>query len=459
KNEEDFDLFIKNYALIENLLTHYEALNEVIVLNMAFVLEHFDEVSLWLNSKEFKEKYEDINHPYPPLLNPDKLNDENYILNYEKIPANLAWEMNLPLPRRYRVAFFIFGASAHGTIWDFFTKSFDLSSIFVTGEWDQLYISNFYSIKQKDAAVFSKFFGRYGIQQDYKKIYLASHLPFLILVRDPISRLKTMVNHGGYRDVAMIENTTFHLNDNIDEVLDRRRFHNYSLYPNTEETMPYLVECVKNVNFSYTSTAEICEKQVYYMDANEVNPDKVMESMRFYAKFFDKKLDEKRLLDLEGYLKEKKWGILSQTLPLTMQISSNEEILNVNIGLKFLHKCLSHQSIVKEIFSKDYDILKIVDFTMLNEEFLNLKKDEKLFQKVKTYLNDFVLCLGNKYRAYEKYFQKETDILTYFKTHRQEALIFKKVFDKEFAHIKANRPDIVDSWKYYKEFEKICENL
>ncbi|EFT0415498.1 sugar transferase, partial [Campylobacter upsaliensis] len=78
KNEEDFDLFIKNYALIENLLTHYEALNEVIVLNMAFVLEHFNEVSLWLNSKEFKEKYEDINHPYPPLLNPDKLNDENY---------------------------------------------------------------------------------------------------------------------------------------------------------------------------------------------------------------------------------------------------------------------------------------------------------------------------------------------------------------------------------------------
>ncbi|EAV9674568.1 DUF2972 domain-containing protein [Campylobacter upsaliensis] len=25
--------------------------------------------------------------------------------------------------------------------------------------------------------------------------------------------------------------------------------------------------------------------------------------------------------------------------------------------------------------------------------------------------------------------------------------------------IKKERPDIVDSWKYYKEFEKICENL
>ncbi|EMZ7505932.1 DUF2972 domain-containing protein [Campylobacter upsaliensis] len=25
--------------------------------------------------------------------------------------------------------------------------------------------------------------------------------------------------------------------------------------------------------------------------------------------------------------------------------------------------------------------------------------------------------------------------------------------------MKANRPDVVNSWKYYKEFEKICEDL
>ncbi|HEC1550091.1 TPA: DUF2972 domain-containing protein [Campylobacter upsaliensis] len=25
--------------------------------------------------------------------------------------------------------------------------------------------------------------------------------------------------------------------------------------------------------------------------------------------------------------------------------------------------------------------------------------------------------------------------------------------------MKANRPDIVNFWKYYKEFEKICEDL
>ena len=370
--------------------------------------------------------------------------------------------MNLPLPRVYKAVFFIFGASAHGTIWDFFTKSFDLNFNCVCSTYHYSNFDNyiqsqiFYSTKHKDISIFLYLFRPYT-KQNHKGIYLASHLPFLILVRDPISRLKTMVNHGGYKSGCSHENAIFNIGSNIDEVLDRRRFWNQDLYPNTNKGMAYLIKCAKNVNFSYTSIAEICKKQVYYMDVSEVNPNRVMQSMRKYAKFFDKDLDEERLESLEGYLKEKKFNLLTYIIPLTMQISLNEEFLNINIGLKFLHKCPSRQSIAKEIFSKDYEILKIVDFTMSNEEFLKLKKDEKLFRKAKSYLNDFILCLSDKYKAYEKHFQKETDILTYFKTHRQEALIFKKVFDKEFTHIKANRPDIVASWKYYGEFERMCE--
>ncbi|ELM6779922.1 hypothetical protein Q2X75_000983, partial [Campylobacter upsaliensis] len=119
-----------------------------------FTLTHFDEISSWLNSKEFKEKYEDINHPYLPLLNPDKLNDENYILNYEKIPANLAWEMNLPLPRVYDYALFFNGASAHGTILAFFVKSFNLSFELISKERQNLCLSKFYATNSKNVAVF-----------------------------------------------------------------------------------------------------------------------------------------------------------------------------------------------------------------------------------------------------------------------------------------------------------------
>ncbi|MCR2063254.1 hypothetical protein CHLV4140_10550, partial [Campylobacter helveticus] len=308
----------------------YIPLKILLLQNLSFVSQHFDEVNLWLNSKEFKDKYERENHPYPPLLNPEKVNDKNYALSYEKIPAKLAWELNLPLPRVYKAVFFIFGASAHGTIWDFFTKSFDLNFNCVCSTYHYSNFDNyiqsqiFYSTKHKDISIFLYLFRPYT-KQNHKGIYLASHLPFLILVRDPISRLKTMVNHGGYKSGCSHENAIFNIGSNIDEVLDRRRFWNQDLYPNTNKGMAYLIKCAKNVNFSYTSIAEICKKQVYYMDVSEVNPNRVMQSMRKYAKFFDKDLDEERLESLEGYLKEKKFNLLTYIIPLTMQISLNEE--------------------------------------------------------------------------------------------------------------------------------------
>ncbi|HEF3566390.1 TPA: DUF2972 domain-containing protein, partial [Campylobacter upsaliensis] len=39
------------------------------------------------------------------------------------------------------------------------------------------------------------------------------------------------------------------------------------------------------------------------------------------------------------------------------------------------------------------------------------------------------------------------------------AKIYKEILDKELIFIKKERPDIIASWKYYQEFEKMCENL
>ena len=56
------------------LKTSYIPLQNLILDNFAFILEHLELIYLWLNSKEFKNKYEKENYPYPPLLNPDILN-------------------------------------------------------------------------------------------------------------------------------------------------------------------------------------------------------------------------------------------------------------------------------------------------------------------------------------------------------------------------------------------------
>ena len=65
--------------------------------SLDLIAKEYDNIKLWLTSQSFLEKY--ANHPYPPLLNPKKL-------DYTKIPAEVAWDLNLPLPPYYQFVFF-----------------------------------------------------------------------------------------------------------------------------------------------------------------------------------------------------------------------------------------------------------------------------------------------------------------------------------------------------------------
>ncbi|MBZ7969409.1 hypothetical protein H2254_07520, partial [Campylobacter sp. RM9759] len=94
-------LFLKELPRIKNLLnTHkdYKPIIENISHNFDYVIKNFNLIEEWLLSNDFNEKYKKENHPYPSLLDPKKLNDEKEEINYKTIPAQLAWEMNLPLP-------------------------------------------------------------------------------------------------------------------------------------------------------------------------------------------------------------------------------------------------------------------------------------------------------------------------------------------------------------------------
>lgn len=51
----------------------------------------------------------------------------------------------------------------------------------------------------------------------------------------------------------------------------------------------------------------------------------------------------------------------------------------------------------------------------------------------------------------------ETEILRLLENDIFSQEILKKAIDREIAYIKNVRPDIVQSWRYYQEFERICE--
>ncbi|EIC2971884.1 DUF2972 domain-containing protein, partial [Campylobacter jejuni] len=53
----------------------------------------------------------------------------------------------------------------------------------------------------------------------------------------------------------------------------------------------------------------------------------------------------------------------------------------------------------------------------------------------------------------------ERDILEFFNKNKILCAKFKNILDIHLSYIKLNRPDIVSSWNYYQEFEKIYKRL
>ncbi|EPC9515057.1 DUF2972 domain-containing protein, partial [Campylobacter upsaliensis] len=453
--EEDFDLFIKNYALIENLLTHYEALNEVIVLNMAFVLEHFDEVSLWLNSKEFKEKYEDINHPYPPLLNPDKLNDENYILNYEKIPANLAWEMNLPLPRRYE--FLNWGSHCVG---NFAIQRF-------------LYLCNFIGIQPQRTSKATYFF-QYQCLLHYSKKeqiylilldcfndeyfeklgYLYPNTPSLHQSRDPISKLKT---HLTLKGCGINYKNNVDIDDEIEKIVKNR--------------VGYWNGSHMVSNPSFIGALSIIEdKQEHFHDyllykaLKNITEVKIINSADLIGKRGAEtmlNLAEEFKFNIPDYEKNKEI--------FSLKIAEYIPIFPIFVDCRKYFKCFI---CLTKLQLKDKNYINInAYFGFKDEEFIAcVHKNELEFFKqnvskihlCKDKLAKIALALEKlkKQVDFKRSRVKEEQLLNYLKRHPNIAKKFKKVIDeKHLPFIKAVRPDIVASWKYYKEFEKMCENL
>ncbi|EOV6235686.1 DUF2972 domain-containing protein, partial [Campylobacter upsaliensis] len=436
KNEEDFDLFIKNYTLIENLLTHYEALNEVIVLNMAFVLEHFDEVSLWLNSKEFKEKYEDINHPYPPLLNPDKLNDENYILNYEKIPANLAWEMNLPLPRRYEFAYTLMhGAGGSSFYWFMKSLKVECANSWV-GDDKAYYKENYKALTQLKNDFFIWII--HYVFFHYKKSLqlLSSNFPLLILVRDPISVFKHLINH---QSGSSRKKNVFDLNDDyallIPDILYTSTSYENEKYKGEKSIAPNLENLhLHSGTMVFDNVRKtIAHKEVFYIDMQEIMPQNAFKTFTNLAKKFNftppnpKEKDFYKIMHNTGGLV----AILDFKVMLDKEISIfvdsaktrrylNQNFMNINEEILGLDP----ENFKLCIEKRHYDLL--------------LEKNE-LYEKTKHYLKGLYEYYLKRVEIEKKKLLNEKQILEYFKNNKTLALKFKKAFDIELEHIKTHR--------------------
>ncbi|TBR81865.1 DUF2972 domain-containing protein [Campylobacter novaezeelandiae] len=111
------------------------------------------------------------------------------------------------------------------------------------------------------------------------------------------------------------------------------------------------------------------------------------------------------------------------------------------------------------ILDKNYTYYENLSIYIDENDFNILKEHKELFEEVKTYLLKFSVFLKEQIEFKEENFINEQDILNYLKENKDLRVYIKNILDYELTHIKEHRPDIIASWKYYEEFERMCKEL
>ncbi len=82
-----------------------------------------------------------------------------------------------------------------------------------------------------------------------------------------------------------------------------------------------------------------------------------------------------------------------------------------------------------------------------------------MLEEVKAYLLRLISRLQQQKEIENKKKLSESQVLEYLREHTYLRIKFKQILDEHLAYIKQERPDIVASWKYYQEFERMCAEM
>ncbi|WP_300764695.1 MULTISPECIES: DUF2972 domain-containing protein [Helicobacter] len=479
--------------------------------NLQFIISHYDIILQWLNSKEFKEQYITTNHPYPPLLNPKRLNakrdkeknnnnkETEWIknegelkecsanlqskeaeskdiqpypnLSYESISPELAWDLNLPLPPYYQFVYW----GSHGSGSSGLTTFLEYCGM-IQCPWKGVYGGNgkesylwyFDKLTQNNNNPESIYLTIREFVKSASKFYaLVPYSKALLTARDPISNLKSFVQliipKEGW-DTRASNPITITLQSNPNEVcqnlvgywsMDSKSNLHIGDAPSFE-TVSYFIDTEQYAGAFHDTqlkNALINLKDSIIIDMSEIVGEKTFDTIKRLSKElgFPAPIGEEK----EKFATQRAIEYLN-FLPIILQVEISKRKIHIIIQDNAFKT--DYLNITSCFFNQDSFYNRII--VCIKEEDWNiLKQDSKALQEVKDYLLKFIPRLQQQKEVEDKKQITELQVLEYFKEHKDLRMQFKQVLDEHLAYIKSLRPDIVESWKYYQEFERMCEEM
>ena len=412
----------------------------------------------WTKLSEFKDKY--ANHPYPPLLNPQNI-------DYESIPADLAWELNLPLPPKYKFVWIVVWGCASNSLMRYFNINSNKTSPFTSDTNMNAYRLAFEflcntKIKHKILVIHintDSFVGDRFLNLVSKKV------PILIAVRDPLSVIKTWVNHTKPNTNRIKEfNLTFDYHKVLDCIV-----YEWDKEPSMETNEVHW--CAKNFSFAQAKYLTHFKKnKKILVSVEDLSASKAYQTMQKLSVELNFELSK----NPRDYTDKKNTSTFHNIFPFVLKAHSSDlPKVYKNVEIKN-ESSLSDKNSIEIIITdgirdwlrenKDFELLKDIEsqkvyFYIAKKDTKKLYNNKELFKATKEYLQGFLVALDERIELEAKKQLTEKDILEYFANNKEKRQEYKAVFDKNLAFIKELRPDIVKSWKYYNEFEKMCVEL
>ncbi|MBZ7938905.1 DUF2972 domain-containing protein, partial [Campylobacter sp. W0014] len=278
-------------------------------------------------------------------------------------------------------------------------------------------------------------------------------VPILFLVRDPISRLKTGVNHPFRKNLVRIDlKKDPHLNFFIREYLVDIK-ENQKVYTKKPNLFPLNLYISINHFAQSTLLNHFKSNEIIFIDCADISPLKAKST----------------IFELSQKLN---FSSSSSFGSLIYKYNTNSDFMAVLPVILEIDDILIHVATSNCInLNKQLDLINIYDFLfdkpfkyqnvgiyIKPKDYEKIKKNN-LVLMLQKYLIEFMEILEEKIELEKAKLLKEEDVLNYFKENKELRLKLKNILDKELVHIKKYRPDIVASWKYYQEFEKMCEEL
>ncbi len=472
---ENKELLKNNFEAIKDILqTHkdYKPILENIFHNFKFFLANLTLIKEWLLSDDFYQRYKKENYPYPSLLDPKKLNNDSEEINYKNIPAELAWEMNLPLPDKYK---FVYWCS-HGTGGAAFVKFLRLLNGWGMGtpidDSDIIQIfKNIYDFSFTTGSDF-KYIALRNYHNHEKFYFLLPKIPGIHITRDPINMLKSCLNllrpyHEAVRYFDIYADFKY-----ICSKLVVMGDWNFIIDLNSIEH--FLNDRLTLFHDTQLEKALVNVKEHFIIDMNDIVGIKTYATIENICNFLSINISNTiDRIEFEKKIVNDNMSLLPLTLNINKKVDlfivDEDWISRVNSEVILLNSWFTHWekapkgycvNVTHCIFSAhERQMLKGIAFYVEKDFYDIFISELKLKKEIKGKVREFIDIINEQKQILENRKVKEVDIVNFMKQNREIRLKCKKVFDTHLLFVKQHRPDIVASWKYYQEFEKICKEL